>query len=107
NEEGPRIPRVNPDLRDYFSKLVLPQNKHTLKEFLDGYIDWDECVRYIKKEEIISPKTSAEILSTIGDFTEYVQKLPTAMLLDKKKSSIKILTKLKKAVEKQLDFLKR
>jgi hypothetical protein len=44
SDGDPRIARVNPDLRDKFSRLVLPGNEPILNEFLSGQRTLDQAV---------------------------------------------------------------
>lgn len=51
DEDGDaRIPRVNPDLRDKFSKLVMPENAALLGEFLSGQRSLDGALASLQQD---------------------------------------------------------
>ena len=56
-----RISRVNPDLRDKFSSLLVPEHNMELQSFLNGDLDIDQAYAKIKREEE-DKRTATDVL---------------------------------------------
>ena len=87
NNGEPRLPRVNPDVRDVLSKLLLDENKSIFEEFENGDIPVDSA--RVKMEEDRYRKDADEIkvdldsqLVTLDRMTTTLQTLPIPKILE-------------------------
>lgn len=87
NNGEPRLPRVNPDVRDVLSKLLLDENKSIFEEFENGDISVDRA--RAKMEEDKYRKDADEIkvdldsqLVTLDRMTTTLQTLPIPKILE-------------------------
>lgn len=113
DKNEPRIKRVNPDLRDYFSKIVDLKHEKILERFMNGDIDLDEAIREVSEEEteIETKEELVDLDFQLGKITEMSNSIMTLPLPKIKNSTLKdefitSLEDLKKTLEEQLKLLK-
>jgi hypothetical protein len=89
---APRIARVNPDLRDRFSKLVQPGNEKHLQAFLDGEKDLDKAYVDLQVNES-EAETREHLVDLDGqvkylvEVNERLQTLPIPKILETQRES--------------------
>lgn len=109
-EEGaPRITRVNPDLRDRFSKLTQPGNEGALNAFLGGERTLDESLGEVEKvhhrEELLDLGAQR---SRLSELMQRVETLPLPKIIGSPESQsfIELLDDIVQIARQQAAFLK-
>ena len=99
NNGQPRLPRVNPDVRDVLSNLLLEENKIIFEKFENGDISIDEA-RY-KMEEAKYQKETQEVkvdlntkLSDLDRMTTTILTLPIPKIIEVKEKTDLFIEKL-------------
>jgi hypothetical protein len=109
-EEGaPRITRVNPDLRDRFSKLTQPGNEGALNAFLGGERTLDESLAEVEKvhhrEELLDLGAQR---SRLSELMQRVETLPLPKIIGSPESPafIELLDDIAQIARQQAAFLR-
>jgi hypothetical protein len=110
SEDGAtRIARVNPDLRDKFSRLTQPGNETALHAFLDGERNLDEAVGDVEKgqhrEELLDLAAQKSRLSELSSRVETLP-LPKIIGSDEVSEFIELLELISQISRQQAAFLK-
>jgi len=99
NNGQPRLPRVNPDVRDVLSNLLLEENKIIFEKFENGDISIDET--RIKMEEAKYQKETQEVkvdlntkLSDLDRIVTTIQTLPIPKIIEVKEKTDLFIEKL-------------
>lgn len=99
NSGQPRLPRVNPDVRDVLSNLLLEENKIIFEKFENGDISMDEA-RY-KMDEAKYQKETQEVkvnlntkLSDLDGMVATIQTLPIPKIIEAKEKMDSFIEKL-------------
>jgi len=110
----PRIRRVNPDLRDDFSRLLRQEGHHELEEFLSGRATLQQAVSRLTHEEQEGQDREERVdlgrrLQTLIAMEEDVQTLPLPKILEQERSDefVDLLQKVERACAQQTAFLNR
>lgn len=107
-----RISRVNPDLRDKFSLLLVEGNERELEDFLSGASTLDESyVRTMREEE--DRRATEDVLdlshqrARLIEIDAHVQTLPLPKIKEAGESSefIELLERIERSAADQRDFL--
>lgn len=108
-EDGPiRIQRVNPDLRDKFSKLVAPGNEAALESLVSRSKDLDQALAEVSKDEgrleLLDLGGQRSRLQELFDRLETLP-LPKIVNSDDRDDFLEILSKIAIAARQQHAFL--
>lgn len=88
---APRIPRVNPDLRDKFARLTLEGNEHALRSFLDGELELDAAFNLVQRVET-EGETVDQLVNVdaqargLREIDQRLTTLPTPKIVDEGKT---------------------
>jgi len=99
NNGEPRLPRVNPDIRDVLSKLLLDENKSIFEEFENGDIPIDRARSEMEKgryqRDALEVKVDLDSQLTILDqMTTTLQTLPIPKIVEDNKKVDPFIEKL-------------
>lgn len=86
NNGEPRLPRVNPDVRDVLSKLLIDKNKSIFEEFENGDISIDKARSKMEEEEYRRDAQEIKVdldsqLDTLDLMTTTLQTLPIPKII--------------------------
>ena len=86
NNGEPRLPRVNPDVRDVLSKLLIDKNKSIFEEFENGDISIDKARSKMEEDEYRRDAQEVKVdldsqLDTLDLMTTTLQTLPIPKII--------------------------
>jgi len=86
NNGEPRLPRVNPDVRDVLSKLLIEKNKSIFEEFENGDISIDKARSKMEEDEYRRDAQEVKVdldsqLDTLDLMTTTLQTLPIPKII--------------------------
>jgi hypothetical protein len=86
NNGEPRLPRVNPDVRDVLSKLLIDKNKSIFEEFENGDISIDKARSKMEEDEYRRDAQEIKVdldsqLNTLDQMTTTLQTLPIPIII--------------------------
>lgn len=86
NNGEPRLPRVNPDIRDVLSKLLIDKNKSIFEEFENGDISIDKARSKMEEDEYRKDAQEVKVdldsqLDTLDLMTTTLQTLPIPKII--------------------------
>lgn len=87
NNGEPRLPRVNPDVRDVLSKLLLDENKHIFEEFENGDITIDKARSKMEEDRYQRGALEVKVdldsqLATLDRMATTLQTLPIPKIIE-------------------------
>lgn len=87
NNGEPRLPRVNPDVRDVLSKLLLDENKSIFEEFENGDISIDKARTKIEEDKYLKDADEVKVdldsqLVILARMITTLQTLPIPKILE-------------------------